>query len=148
MHNETVQATLRNTYILPEPALDYKVTGEDIAAGLTSAHVRALWYADRGIAVIPARKDDSKRPAIPWKEYQHRRPTSAELARWFLDEGYEELLIMTGDVSRGRRDRLRHSGGLRARSRAIPVSVVGPKRARRASLIPNKRHADLQRRAR
>ena len=99
MHNETVQATLRNTYILPEPALDYKVTGEDIAAGLTSAHVRALWYADRGIAVIPARKDDSKRPAIPWKEYQHRRPTSAELARWFLDEGYEELLIMTGDVS-------------------------------------------------
>ena len=41
---------------------------------------------------------DQKRPTVPWKPYQTRVPTSAEVDAWFAN-GQTALCILTGKVS-------------------------------------------------
>ncbi len=61
---------------------------------------RGLWA--RGLSVIPVPPPgphgDGKRPALPWKTYQQRRPTEAELSGWFA-AGDQNVGIVTGAVS-------------------------------------------------
>lgn len=40
-------------------------------------------YAAAGLVVVPVPPDGSKHPLVPWKQYQHRRPTDRELVSWF-----------------------------------------------------------------
>ncbi len=40
-------------------------------------------YAAAGLAVVPVPPDGSKRPRVPWRRYQRRPPTDAQLAAWF-----------------------------------------------------------------
>lgn len=53
-----------------------------------------------GISVVPILPDGSKRPALSWRRYQHRRPTVNELTRWFPHSDYGIAFIM-GAVSGG-----------------------------------------------
>lgn len=53
-----------------------------------------------GISVVPILPDGSKRPALSWKRYQHRRPTVNELTRWFPHSDYGMAFIM-GAISSG-----------------------------------------------
>lgn len=61
----------------------------------------ALWR--RRLSVIPVPrpdgdKFDGKVPAIPWREYQVRRPTEGEIRAWFSGAPMN-LAIVTGAVS-------------------------------------------------
>jgi putative DNA primase/helicase len=59
----------------------------------------ALDYLAAGVSIVPIRLDGSKASAIPWKEYQTRRATPAEVMRWFaMPHG---IGIVTGRVSGG-----------------------------------------------
>jgi bifunctional DNA primase/polymerase-like protein len=50
-----------------------------------------------GLSVVPVRLDGSKAAAIPWKPYQHRHPTPAELSQWLR---YPlGLAVIAGSVS-------------------------------------------------
>jgi hypothetical protein len=60
----------------------------------------ALRLRSGGLSVIPVRADGTKRPAVPWKVYQHRRPTPDEM-RWWFRRGDVGLGIIGGDVSAG-----------------------------------------------
>jgi len=61
---------------------------------------RGLWA--RGLSVVPVPPPgphgDGKCPAIPWKTYQERRATEAELSAWFA-AGDQNVAIVTGAVS-------------------------------------------------
>ena len=59
----------------------------------------ALRFASQGIVAVPVAPDGSKRPAIGWKEFQGRRPTTEELLGWFSDSTYQGLGVITGFVS-------------------------------------------------
>lgn len=59
----------------------------------------ALRFASNGIAVVPVAGDGSKRPAIAWKEYQSRKPTTEELLAWFSDPNVQGLGVITGAIS-------------------------------------------------
>ena len=50
----------------------------------------AQGYAQAGLCVLPVRADGSKAPALDtWTEWEHKRPTSKELAAWFAHcEGF------------------------------------------------------------
>jgi len=52
-------------------------------------------YLKRGWSVIPVGKD--KRPAVPWTEFQSRRPLDKELDSWFTDG--VGIGIVTGKLS-------------------------------------------------
>jgi putative DNA primase/helicase len=54
---------------------------------------------DAGVSIVPIRLDGSKASAIPWKEYQARRATPAEVMRWFTRP--QGIGIVTGRVSGG-----------------------------------------------
>lgn len=54
-------------------------------------------YQEWGCSVIPLLPRE-KRPALPWREYQHRRPTPQELAAWFGD-GRHNVGIVCGEIS-------------------------------------------------
>ncbi|MCP3686504.1 MAG: DUF3987 domain-containing protein [bacterium] len=56
-------------------------------------------YAAKGFSIIPIIRDDSKKPAIPWKEYQQRKPTEKELTEWFGNGSNYNIGIVTGHVS-------------------------------------------------
>jgi hypothetical protein len=58
----------------------------------------ALDYLSRGWSVLPFRAGD-KRPLIAWTEYQHRRPTAAEVQAWFRETPNANVGIVTGEVS-------------------------------------------------
>jgi hypothetical protein len=59
----------------------------------------AAWpYHKRGWAVIPL-KPESKEPGVRWQEFQHRRPTDAEIETWFQPDGRVGVGIVTGTVS-------------------------------------------------
>ena len=61
----------------------------------------ALMALEAGISVLPIRADGSKQPALPsWKGYQHIRPTSTEVERWFRNAELG-LALVTGQVSGG-----------------------------------------------
>jgi hypothetical protein len=57
----------------------------------------ARGYQALGFSVIPVHSD-TKAAAVPWKLYQQRQATEAELGRWF--QRYTGLGIVTGAVSR------------------------------------------------
>lgn len=59
----------------------------------------ALRFHNAGISVVPVAGDGSKRPAIAWKEFQSRRPTTDELLAWFSDPNVQGLGVITGLVS-------------------------------------------------
>ena len=63
---------------------------------LLDAAVR--WHAE-GVAVIPARTDGTKAPAVNWKAYQSQRPTIEQVLEWFSSETYDGLGIIPGAVS-------------------------------------------------
>jgi hypothetical protein len=55
----------------------------------------AKYYLSLGFSVIPL---VGKKPAIAWKEYQDRHPTTEELERWFSDDKHN-IGIVTGKIS-------------------------------------------------
>lgn len=57
----------------------------------------ARQYLAVGLCVLPARRDQ-KRPTVPWKQFQKRLPTEAELEAWFAS-GQTALCILTGAIS-------------------------------------------------
>ncbi|NLX60644.1 MAG: DUF3987 domain-containing protein [Phycisphaerae bacterium] len=57
----------------------------------------AQQYLAAGLCVLPARRDQ-KRPTVPWKPYQTRLPTVAEVDAWFANE-QTGLCVLTGQVS-------------------------------------------------
>ncbi|KQC08229.1 MAG: hypothetical protein APR62_05195 [Smithella sp. SDB] len=57
----------------------------------------AEFYLSQGFSLIPLLPKD-KTPAIQWKEYQHRKPTQAELIKWFSN-GRNNIGIVTGKIS-------------------------------------------------
>lgn len=59
----------------------------------------ALRFASQGIVAVPVATDGSKRPAISWKEFQNRKPTTDELLGWFAGNEYQGLGVITGEVS-------------------------------------------------
>ena len=59
----------------------------------------ALRFHNAGISVVPVAGDGSKRPAIAWKEFQSRRPTTDELLAWFSDPNVQGLGVITGAIS-------------------------------------------------
>jgi len=69
------------------------------AAGVSRFLTAALEYLDRGLCVIPVRRD--KRPAVRWKVYQSRRPTPAEVRGWFAGGSKLNLAVVCGQVSGG-----------------------------------------------
>jgi putative DNA primase/helicase len=60
--------------------------------------IEARRLRDAGLSIIPVRTDGSKAPALPWKAYQSRLPTEAELREWFGHPGYG-LAIVCGAIS-------------------------------------------------
>ncbi len=59
----------------------------------------ARYYVALGFSVIPIRYKD-KLPAIKsWKEFQTRKPTDSELAKWFGSGILQNIAIVTGQVS-------------------------------------------------
>lgn len=59
----------------------------------------ALDYYGRGWSIIPI-KVGTKKPACRWKSYQTRRPTPAQLNKWFA-AGQQNLAVICGAVSGG-----------------------------------------------
>lgn len=57
-------------------------------------------YRDAGFSVVPIEPDGTKRPACPWKQYQDRKPTDAELHYWFGVERYG-IAVICGQISGG-----------------------------------------------
>lgn len=55
-----------------------------------------LWR--NGFSVIPAHPG-SKRPLVPWIEYQSRRPTKEEIYRWWQQYPNANIGIVTGKIS-------------------------------------------------
>src|SRR4051794_26071197 len=65
-------------------------------------------FLEMGLSVIPVpsprpgvpagQPGDGKVPAIPWSEYQERRPTTCEIAAWF-GAAPMNLAVVTGKVS-------------------------------------------------
>ena len=51
-------------------------------------------YWGQGLGVIPILAS-SKRPVVKWELYQHRRPTTKELRRWFKD-GDNNVAVVCG----------------------------------------------------
>ena len=49
-----------------------------------------------GLSVIPLKQ---KVPAIPWKEYQERLPTTDKLIDWFAENSRHNIGIVTGQIS-------------------------------------------------
>src|SRR5262245_16322456 len=62
------------------------------------SHSAALKYLQAGLSVVPALAGD-KRPCIPWKEFQTRRPTECELAAWFRLYPDAGVAIVCGSIS-------------------------------------------------
>lgn len=63
--------------------------------GGASCAQAAREYLDLGWSLIPIKTD--KRPLIPWKEYQSRRPSESEVADWF--RGRAGIGVVCGRVS-------------------------------------------------
>lgn len=59
----------------------------------------ARGYLAGGFSVIPLAAR-GKKPALDWKEYQRRKPTDAELVKWFY-RAERNLGIVTGGISGG-----------------------------------------------
>lgn len=60
------------------------------------AFVGDFW--SRGFSIIPV-EFRGKRPAVPWKSFQERRPSLEELEQWFSGARRYNLGIVTGSIS-------------------------------------------------
>ncbi|MBT9169151.1 MAG: hypothetical protein DDT19_02505 [Syntrophomonadaceae bacterium] len=59
----------------------------------------ARYYLSKGFSVIPLRERE-KEPALQsWKEYQTRKPTDNELAKWFGNKSQNNIGVVAGAVS-------------------------------------------------
>lgn len=58
----------------------------------------ARFYLSMEYSVIPL-EENGKKPAIPWKEFQTRKPTDAELVTWFGNGSRHNIGIVTGAIS-------------------------------------------------
>lgn len=56
-------------------------------------------YLEAGLSVVPVRASE-KYPAVPWKEFQTRRPDPVELEDWFTGAGDRRIAVVTGPISR------------------------------------------------
>jgi len=54
-----------------------------------------------GLSVIPIKADGSKGASAPWKRWQQRRPTLAQLRTWWLRNAEYGLALICGRVSQG-----------------------------------------------
>lgn len=55
-------------------------------------------YLSKGFTIFPV-KPKQKRPAVKWKVFQFRKPTHAELKRWFSFRQKYGIGIVTGKIS-------------------------------------------------
>ncbi len=60
----------------------------------------ALEARRAGISVVPVVPGGEKRPAVAWRMYQHRLPTTEEIGHWFGGKTYG-LALITGAISGG-----------------------------------------------
>lgn len=64
----------------------------------TPLYDAARYYTQElGFSVIPVVNGD-KRPAVPWTEFQNRKPTNEEITEWFFGHDYQ-LGVVCGAVS-------------------------------------------------
>ena len=61
----------------------------------------ALACVRAGLSVVPIKRDGSKAPAAPWRQFQARPPTEAELHRWFDRADPPGVAVLGGAVSGG-----------------------------------------------
>jgi len=55
-------------------------------------------YLDAGLTIIPI-PYQQKAAAIKWEEYQHRKPTDAEIQEWFLNGHKTNIAVVCGSTS-------------------------------------------------
>lgn len=68
-----------------------------------ATYLEALTCLENHISIIPitpASERGSKRPAVPWKNYQQKLATRADAARWFHDHQHG-LAAVCGEISGG-----------------------------------------------
>lgn len=58
----------------------------------------ALEYWKRELSIIPV-SGETKKPLIPWKEYQTRRATDTEVHGWFQQHPDAQIAVVTGAIS-------------------------------------------------
>lgn len=64
---------------------------DDLTAVALAAH-------GAGLCVIPPTQDGKKRPMVPWRRYEHERPTEDRLRRWY-GAGLTGVGVVCGPVS-------------------------------------------------
>ncbi len=87
--------------LAPVPAIGAPEGGAILAGddrGAPPCLAAALRYAAAGYAVLPVDARE-KRPLVPWKEFQDRRATEAEILAWWGQWPDAGLAIVTGEVS-------------------------------------------------
>lgn len=67
---------------------------------MTTLFGTALELTNQGVGVVPC-IPKSKWPMYPWKQYQQRMPTKRELYNWFYRWPYNNIAVVTGDISDG-----------------------------------------------
>ena len=58
----------------------------------------ALEYLERGWSIFPC-KPRSKKPLVKWREYQSRKPTTAEIRTWWAKWPRAGIAVVTGATS-------------------------------------------------
>lgn len=66
---------------------------------MNTLHANAVALTDAGMSVVPVRNDGSKAPTVRWADRQDRLAEHAELDRWFADQAYDGLGVLTGTPS-------------------------------------------------
>lgn len=59
----------------------------------------ALAAHDAGLSVIPIRDDGTKKPALPWKQYQSERADRQTVRAWFAPGRHRAIGVVCGQVS-------------------------------------------------
>ncbi len=95
------------------------MTNETDAIDICSA---AIAWHNGGAAILPVADDKTKRPAIPWKQYQTTLPTDEEAETWFGPHNprYSGLGVVCGAVS-GHLELLEFEG--RAVTEGLPAQM-------------------------
>jgi putative DNA primase/helicase len=73
-------------------------TAQPPPPAVSSCHQAALDYLRRAWSIIPV-DAATKRPLLPWKEFQERRATPDEVEAWFRRWPDADLGVVTGEVS-------------------------------------------------
>ncbi|GCE09202.1 bifunctional DNA primase/polymerase [Dictyobacter aurantiacus] len=75
-----------------------RVSSESLSS--LNVYQTALVALRAGISCIPILTDGTKSPAVRWKAFQYRLPTSGQARQWFYDHQYG-IAFITGQVSGG-----------------------------------------------